>query len=162
MIRLPRRVRGLLNTGLTWAGAWALIGAALGASDAASLGLLSRAGAAFAVRAVLEPAVVCAVAGGVSGLLFAGVLLFAERRRGRVEELRLGRVAAWGAIGAMILPIGFTVLASATLLSAKAAAMTGLFALLGGGSAATTLLAARRGARAEPSPGRLGARPGGR
>jgi hypothetical protein len=155
-------MRGLLNTGLTWAGAWALIGAALGAADAASLGLLSHAGVAFTVRALLEPTIASAVAGGVSGFLFAGVLLLAERRRGGVEELRLIRVAAWGAIGAMILPVGFAVLAPAALLSVKVAAMTGLFALLGGGSATTTLLAARRGARAELVAGRVSGGQGGR
>lgn len=149
MVRLNRRFRALIGTALTWAGAWGLVGAAVGVADVASLGLLSRLGAAFALSAVAEPALACAFAGAISGALFGGIFLLAERRRGRIEELRIARVAMWGAAGAMIVPASVSMLASANLLSAKVVAMTGLFALLGGGSGAATLLLARRMPRAD-------------
>ena len=151
----PRRIRGLLSTALMWAGAWGLVGAAVGASDIASLGLLTQNRLAFLVQAALEPVLAFAIAGALSGGLFGALLHLMERRRGRIEYLRLGRVAACGAVGAMLLPLSFAAIASATVLSLKVAAITGLFALLGGGSAATTLMLARRGSRPVLNPGRF-------
>jgi hypothetical protein len=144
MAGLNHRFRAVIHTALTWAAAWGLIGAAVGAAEAASLGLLSRFGIGFALTAAAEPALACSIAGALSGALFGCVFLLAERRRGHIEELRIARVAMWGAIGAMILPASVSVLASAHFLSAKAVALTGAFALLGGGSGAATLLLARR------------------
>lgn len=148
MVRLNNRFRAVINTALTWAAAWGLIGAAVGATEAVSLGLLSRFGIGFALTAAAEPALACSIAGTFSGALFGGIFLLAERRRGRIEELRIARVAMWGALGAMILPMSVSILASANLLSAKSVALTGAFALLGGGSGAATLLLARREPRA--------------
>jgi hypothetical protein len=144
MVRLSNRFRAVINTAVTWAAAWGIVGAAVGAAEAASLGLLSRFGVRFALTAAAEPALACSVAGALSGALFGCIFLLAERRRGGIEELRVARVATWGAIGAMILPASVNILASADLLSANAVALTGVFALLGGASGAATLLLARR------------------
>ena len=148
MVRLNNRFRGVINTALTWAAAWGVVGAAVGAVEVVSLGILSRFGVAFALGAAMEPALACSIAGALSGALFGCIFLLAERRRGRIEELRIARVVLWGAIGAMILPVSVSILVSANLLSASVAGMAGMFALLGGGSAAATLLLARRELRA--------------
>lgn len=150
MKRLPQRIRGIVGTAITWAGAWSVVGAGLGSMDVAGLDLYAKQGLLVAIRAVAEPTLACAVAGAVCGALFSSVLILAERRRRGIDDLRLGRVAALGAIGAMFLPLAFAALVPTALLSAKFAAITGAFAFLGGGSAAATLALARRGA-----PGKL-------
>jgi hypothetical protein len=49
-------------------------------------------------------AAVLGFAGLLSGLCFAGLFSFAERRR-TIQELSLGRVALWGLLGAAAIPL---------------------------------------------------------
>lgn len=97
MALLFRRLRGIIGAALTWAVIWLPVGLVLllarPASDVArSIRLLS----------------IWEVWGASSGAIFAIVLALAERNH-TLAELSLLRVTAWGAIGAMVLPILLTV-----------------------------------------------------
>ena len=47
--------------------------------------------------------------GGVSGALFAAILIFMERRS-TLQELSMSRTATWGALAALFLPFSITIL----------------------------------------------------
>jgi hypothetical protein len=51
------------------------------------------------------------VLGFIAGLIFSGLLMLTEGRRG-FDEMRLSRFAAWGAVGGILLSAIFTRIAS--------------------------------------------------
>ena len=99
MKNLVRRLRGALGISLTWGALWATIGLVLGVI----VGVVSP----DQVEPGEGPGRIAAVlgfAGLLSGLGFAGLFSFAERRR-TIQELSLGRVALWGLLGAAAIPL---------------------------------------------------------
>lgn len=131
-----QRIRGAVGIGLSWATAWAPVGALTGWATANFLGLPQ--GGVTASYTVLFGTL-----GLIGGTLFSTVLSLAEGRRS-FGELSLPRFVAWGAVGGLLLGAlavsaglpgaGFTTLG---------AVMAGAATLLGAGSAAGTLLIAR-------------------
>ena len=98
MANLVRRLRGAVGIALTWGGAWAVIGVAL----ALGIGIL-RPGEIDPGEGPVKVAAVLGLAGFLSGLGFAGLLAFGERRR-TIRDLSLARVALWGFLGAAAIP----------------------------------------------------------
>lgn len=100
MTTLLRRLRGLIGVGLSWAILWAAVIFAIGTVilifDPAS------------IDAGEEPwrmaLTIVAPVGFVSGVLFGGMLMGAERKKS-IRDLSLWRVALWGAIGGAALPL---------------------------------------------------------
>ena len=97
------RIRAALVIGILWAFVWAPVGAAVGGYEyqtddfplVMSTPLLGT---------VIRFALGWGLMGAISGFLFALTLALAERGR-TVATLSMGRVALWGAIGALILPL---------------------------------------------------------
>lgn len=144
-----RRLRGALGMGLTWAVAWAFAGILIGVSSLLLPGLPWD--AFFAVFDAPLPAL--AVPGFVGGILFAGVLGVAGRRR-RFEQLSVPFVAGAGAAGGFLLSLVPGVMVAMQLASADGAHMgvwtlTAVislpFTLLSALSATGSLLLARSG-----------------
>jgi hypothetical protein len=92
-----RRFRAIVVVAAMWAVVWLPIGI--------GLGVLSNDYSKFAVA--------WTVWGAVSGGVFAILLMLTESGRS-IRELSLGRVAVWGALGCMTLPLAFTALAIAS------------------------------------------------
>jgi hypothetical protein len=136
---------------ILWALVWATVGAVVGV-----IGYLTQSSGSildilppprfFWVRYVIRVALGWALVGGINGGLFALVLSFAERNRA-LAELTLLRMAIWGAVGTMLLPVAlllvFVVLIPSDQLSLR---MIPLIAMAGLGvtCAISTLLIARR------------------
>ena len=142
-----RRIRGALGMGLTWAVGWALSGMFIGLASILLPGLPWH--YFFAVFDAPLPAL--AVPGFFAGVLFSTVLGIAGRRR-RFDELSLPRVAAWGALGGVLLsllPAAMVAVGLASLgrpdagLWQLTAMISGPLVLLSAGSASGTLLVAR-------------------
>ena len=95
-----RRVRGALGMGVTWAFGWALVGIGIGVS---SVLLPFLPWDAF-FKAFDAPLPALALPGFLGGVLFSLVLGIAGRRRS-FDELSLGRVGAWGALGGLLLSL---------------------------------------------------------
>ena len=121
-----KRLRGVLGTAATWAAGWFGVGAI-----GWGLGLFPEA-LAFAI----PTAGVLATVGAIAGAGFAVVLGLTDRRR-TFEELTLPRMAAWGAIGGILIgvpmsigmaPLGYVGLSS-FLAILGAASATGSLAL---------------------------------
>ena len=97
MERLFRRVRGIIGTGLTWAGAWIGLGA--------GIGLL----AGFPFPQIVQIALTNSIGGFLAGATFATILSVAERKQS-LANLSLRRVALWGAAGGgflSLIPMAF-------------------------------------------------------
>lgn len=127
MMRLLRLLRGALGMGLTWAMGWFCAGMILGlivGLDGDDVPLPIRFG----------------ILGFLSGVTFSGVLGLVAGRR-RFDEMSLGRFAAWGAGGGLLLS---GMLAATAGPGGQALIMVPIFALAGAGSAAGTLLLARK------------------
>lgn len=146
-----RRIRGAIGMGLTWAVGWALTGLAIGVASIALPFLPWH--LFFDVFDAPLPAM--AVPGFFGGIFYSIVLGIAGRRR-RFDELSLPRVAAWGAIGGLLLALfpSFLVLVGLASLGRPEASLIGLtafisvpFMLIGAGSATGSLMLARRAER---------------
>jgi hypothetical protein len=116
-----RRVRGVVGTALAWAAAWAIPG-------------------------LLAGVPLWILAGAISGAGFAVVFATAERQR-RLEDLSLKRMAAWGALGAVVsaalaTPLLVVLTGGALEIVPFLAAVT----VLGAGSAVGTVAIAKRAA----------------
>lgn len=127
MHQFVRRLRGALGMGLIWA----LGGALVGGLIEGVLNILP--GSDMWLGVDMWPAAL-AIPAFLAGVAFSVVLALAESRRG-FDELRLPRVALWGALGGVLLGglFGLPLVAIAVL------------ALTSGASAAGTLALARRG-----------------
>ena len=121
MRTILRRLRGVLTTALLWAPVWALAGAAMAGYQIHRMHRWHRAyrddptTAASHVPTTLEgwgwsyvgeKALAFAIAGAISGAVFALVVAALERRR-TFGQLAMGRIAAWGALGGMTIPVVF-------------------------------------------------------
>jgi hypothetical protein len=139
--------------GLTWAAGWAIFGMLVGVTSLLLPWLPW--GAVFGVFDAPLPAL--AVPGFVGGMLFAGVLGIAGRRR-RFDELSLPRFTAWGAVGGLLLSLVPAAMVAVGLASIEGgrlglwqltAVVSGPLVLLSAVSAAGTLALARRAERRE-------------
>ena len=92
-----RRIRGTIGIGLTWAAAWALVGS------------VPRWLFGFNTDAPFP--IIFGVLGFIGGVIFSGVLMLTEGRRG-FDEMKISRFAAWGAVGGFLLSAIFTRIAS--------------------------------------------------
>jgi hypothetical protein len=92
-----RRIRGAIGMGLTWAAAWSVAG------------LVPR--WLFGFNTDVPFPIVFGVLGFVAGIIFSGLLMLTEGRRG-FEQMTLPRFAAWGAVGGVLLSAIFTRAAS--------------------------------------------------
>jgi hypothetical protein len=114
MSRVLQRLRAIFTTAMLWAGTWIL----------AWTGLLTifwllggRSGSLLDVLRI--GAVLWGAFGAINGIVFAVLLMLAERHR-TLEQLSRTRVALWGALGGALFPVvlylpilaipGFTVL----------------------------------------------------
>ena len=92
-----RRIRGAIGMGLTWAVAWGVVG------------MVPRWLFGFNTDAPFP--LIFGVLGFIGGVIFSGVLMLTEGRRG-FDQMRLSRFAAWGAVGGVLLSAIFTRIAS--------------------------------------------------
>ena len=122
-----RRFRGAIGMGFTWAAAW---GAA---------GMVPR--WLFGFNTDVPFPLVFGVLGFVAGVIFSGLLMLTEGRRG-FEQMRLSRFAAWGAVGGVLLSAIFT--RAASLGWADALAIAPTFAVASAICASGSLALARR------------------
>jgi hypothetical protein len=91
------RIRGAIGMGFTWAAAWF------------AAGLVPR--WVFGFNADVPFPLVFGVLGFIAGVIFSGLLMLTEGRRG-FDEMTLPRFAAWGALGGFLLSAIFTRAAS--------------------------------------------------
>lgn len=152
-----RRIRGAVGMGLTWAFGWALTGIAIGV---ASMLLPSLPWHLF-FEIFDAPLPALAVPGFIGGVFYSLVLGIAGRRR-RFDELSLPRVAAWGALGGLMLALfpAFMVLVGLATPGSQGvglwqitAVVAGPLMLLSSASAAGSLLLARKAECRELSAG---------
>ena len=144
---LLRRARGILGTALVWCIAWLAMGSAIG------LYARLRTSPAVDARFVAWMAAAWALWGAVSGALFALTVLAGERRR-TLAQLSVWRVATWGALGALGLPVIFLcfVWAAGGAVTWQGVVVTlPTSAALGAACAAGTLTLAQRGSTAARS-----------
>jgi membrane associated rhomboid family serine protease len=99
MTRLVRALRGAAVIGSAWGFAWILVGALI----AAVIGVVSPEdiGPGEGPERALP---ILGLVGLLSGVGFAALLAFAERRT-QLEELSLPRVALWGLLGSAAIPL---------------------------------------------------------
>lgn len=145
---MSRQLRAAIGIGIVWALAWLPVGAAVAAfantRPPAPDDLLFR-------PISLGPFLAAwTLWGGLSGLGFATILAVAEQRRD-LGGLAVTRTAAWGGLGAMVVPAGlvaidvFRGLATSPLYDWQVpAVVVAASAALGSTGAALTLLVARR------------------
>lgn len=140
MAKWLRRLRGALGTALTWAAAWAPIGAVVG------LGLYSivPAGPSALASVVLLNAATFGALGFIGGAIFAPLLHWMDGRK-QFHQLSARKFGFLGAAGGLCLG-GIAVAAGlwGAGLGAVGAGMVGAAALLGSGSAVGSLALARR------------------
>ena len=126
MKRWLKRIRGAVGMGLTWAVAWAVVGAIFGSAVI---------GGTDAAMRLFE----FGVSGFIGGAFFSTVLGIAEGRR-RFDQMSLPRFAAWGAVGGLLL----SMFVFAAELGQTDLRFLMVLPLLGAGSAAGSLALARR------------------
>ena len=122
-----RRIRGAIGIGVTWAAAWALVGS------------VPRWLFGFNTDAPFP--IIFGVLGFIAGVIFSGLLMLTEGRRG-FDQLTLPRFAAWGGVGGVLLAAVFT--RAASLGWADALAITPTFAVASALCASGSLALARR------------------
>jgi hypothetical protein len=122
-----RRIRGAIGMGFTWAVAWSVVG------------LVPRWLFGFNTDAPFP--IIFGVLGFIAGVIFSGLLMLTEGRRG-FDELSLPRFAAWGAVGGFLLSAIFT--RAASLGFGDALAIVPIFAVASAICASGSLALARR------------------
>ena len=122
-----RRIRGAIGMGITWGFAWSLVGA------------LPRWLFGFNTDAPFP--LIFGVLGFFAGVIFSGILMLTEGRRG-FDELKISRFAVWGGVGGFLLSGIFTRAASLGWADAMAIAPT--FAIASALCASGSLALARR------------------
>ncbi len=133
-----RRIRGAIGMGFTWGAAWSVAG------------MVPR--WLFGFNTDVPFPLVFGVLGFIAGVIFSGLLMLAEGRRG-FDQLTLPRFAAWGAVGGVLLSAIFTRAASLEFGDVLAIAPT--FAVACAISASGSLALARR-AKMQELPGSRG------
>jgi hypothetical protein len=113
--------------GFTWAAAWFVVG--------------SVPRWVFGFNADVPFPLVFGVLGFIAGIIFSGLLMLTEGRRG-FDQLTLPRFAAWGAVGGFLLSAIFT--RAASLGWADALAIAPTFAVASAICASGSLALARR------------------
>ena len=138
-----RRIRAILVSMVLWAVPWTILGLVLGI--VARLGVFGDVFVgppAEGVPLVLAAALVGLVTGLANGLIFALLLLVAERGRG-IAALRPWRFAVWGALASAATGAAFTQNPWVALVFAVLGAGGGLLALAlakaGGGREAVSI-----------------------
>lgn len=99
MKKALRRIRGAVGMGLTWAAAW------FGAGMVMMLGILLVTGS---TGADVPYPLGFGLFGFLAGVTFSAVLGIAEGRRS-FDQMSMGRFAAWGAAGGLLLSTMFVV-----------------------------------------------------
>ena len=127
-----RRIRGAIGMGFTWAAAWAVAG------------MVPR--WLFGFNTDVPFPLVFGVLGFIAGVIFSGLLMLTEGRRG-FDQMTLPRFAAWGAVGGVLLSAIFT--RAASLGWADALAIAPTFAIASAICASGSLALARRGGMRE-------------
>jgi len=122
-----RRIRGVIGIGFTWALAWAIVG--------------SMPRWLFGFNTDAPFPIIFGALGFVAGVIFSGLLMLTEGRRG-FDQLTLPRFAAWGALGGVLLSGIFTRVASLGMGDALAIIPT--FAIACAACASGSLALARR------------------
>jgi hypothetical protein len=122
-----RRIRGAIGMGFTWAAAWSAVG------------LVPR--WVFGFNADVPFPLVFGVLGLIAGVIFSGLLMLTEGRRG-FDQMTLSRFAVWGALGGLLLSAIFT--KAASLGWAEALAIAPTFAVACAICASGSLALARR------------------
>ena len=159
MMRVFRRLRGILGTALVWAVPWTIVGAlvTLVATVIPPGGSAWLQSPAALLSVALASAKVFGTLGALCGAAFAGTLALLGRRV-TLAELRTSTILEAGAIGGALVPL--TVLAARTLLIGPAGPDTylaiGLSSVFGAGSAWLMQRIARRAVEPGP-PGQIGA-----
>ena len=97
MRKWMRRMCGALGMGFTWAVAWSVVG------------LVPRWLFGFNTDAPFP--IIFGVLGFIAGVIFSGLLMLTEGRRG-FDQMTLSRFAAWGAVGGLLLSALFAKAAS--------------------------------------------------
>lgn len=148
MTRWVRRLRGAIGIGLTWATAWAAVGAIV-----AVLPGTFPPGVSPPLRWLLAFPAHFAVLGMVGGTALAVVLGAVEGRR-RFDQMSLARFAVWGALGGLIMcatrgPVGWATASVLRSLGSVGANWSltipgSIVVLLGAGCAAGSLAVAQR------------------
>jgi len=140
-----RRLRAALGNAVTWAVGWAPVGLGLGMYWGSGIP-----GVPF-WRYAFGMALSTAFAGFIAGGSFALVLGVVERRR-TLADLKVSRIALWGAAGGMAYPVvSFLVsgFGGINLGIGFFLAILGITGVLGAGCSAGSLLLARRAERLE-------------
>ena len=132
-----RRIRAAIGMGLTWGVAWSIVG------------MVPRWLFGFNTDAPFP--LIFGVLGFIAGVIFSGLVMLTEGRRG-FDQLRLPRFAAWGAVGGFLLSAIFT--RAASLGWADAFMIAPTFAIAGAICASGSLALARRAERRELREGR--------
>jgi hypothetical protein len=122
-----RRIRGAIGMGITWGVAWGVVG--------------SVPRWLFGFNTDVPFPLVFGVLGFIAGVIFSGLLMLTEGRRG-FDEMTLPRFAAWGAMGGFLLSAIFT--RAASLGWADALAIAPTFAVACAICASGSLALARR------------------
>lgn len=131
MPNLVRRVRALLSLGAVTGLTWALVGLGI-----ASTVFAFDPGSFDDGESVWIIALYFGRAGVVAGMLCGGLIMLADRQR-TVGKLRYARLALWGAVSGLTLP----------LIHVAPTAMLPFFLGLGAVTGASMLALARRGER---------------
>ena len=126
------RIRGAIGMGFTWAAAWAVAG------------MVPR--WLFGFNTDVPFPLVFGVLGFIAGVIFSGLLMLTEGRRG-FDQMRLSRFAAWGAVGGLLLSAIFT--RAASLGFGEVLAIAPTFAVACAICASGSLALARREVRRE-------------
>lgn len=146
-----RRIKAAVGNAVTWALGWTVFGVGLGAFM--GFGIAGIPFLAYVARLALT----VGLAGFFAGGSFALVVGVMERKR-TLADLKVGRMALWGALGGMALP-SFALLSAlvgGSMITVSAMlAVLGLTGVLGAGCSAGSLLLARRAERLELEAGAL-------
>ena len=129
-----RRIRGAIGMGITWGVAWGVVG--------------SVPRWLFGFNTDVPFPLVFGVLGFIAGVIFSGLLMLTEGRRG-FDQMSLPRFAAWGAVGGFLLSAIFT--RAASLGWADALAIAPTFAVASAICASGSLALARRAGMRELS-----------
>jgi hypothetical protein len=122
-----RRIRGAIGIAFTWAVAWSVVG------------MVPR--WVFGFNTDVPFPLVFGVLGFIAGVIFSGLLMLTEGRRG-FDEMSLPRFAAWGAVGGVLLSAIFT--RAASLGFGDVLAIVPTFAVASAICASGSLVLARR------------------